>query len=246
MKRIRLSPLLFRRIHKWVGLILGLQFLLWALSGSVMALLDKDEVGGHDAVMGHAHPLPVAGSFIAPSKIAGIGPVSGVTLRDLAGRPVYELRTAKGFQLADATDGSPVKVDDEVARAVASMINEAPVRNVQSLKKANLEAREHSGPMWRINFADASNSSAYVSAETGRFLVMRGDTWRTWDFFWMLHNMDYVSRTSFNHPLIIFVSFGVLWLSGTGFYLLFKSFRRTDFRWFDRLRRALAKRSTAS
>src|SRR3546814_10257301 len=33
MKRIRLTPLFFRRIHKWVGLILGLQFLLWALSG---------------------------------------------------------------------------------------------------------------------------------------------------------------------------------------------------------------------
>ena len=47
MKRIRLTPLFFRRIHKWVGLILGLQFLLWALSGSVMALLDKDKVGGH-------------------------------------------------------------------------------------------------------------------------------------------------------------------------------------------------------
>src|SRR3546814_3064237 len=47
MKRIRLTPLFFRRIHKWVGLILGLQFLLWALSGSVMALLDKNKVGGH-------------------------------------------------------------------------------------------------------------------------------------------------------------------------------------------------------
>src|SRR3546814_7193510 len=49
---------LFRSIHKWVGLILGLQFLLWALSGSVMALLDKDKVGGHGGGMGHSHPLP--------------------------------------------------------------------------------------------------------------------------------------------------------------------------------------------
>src|SRR3546814_2125833 len=54
MKRIRLTPLFFRRIHKWVGLILGLQFLLWALSGSVMALLDKDKVGGHGGEMSHA------------------------------------------------------------------------------------------------------------------------------------------------------------------------------------------------
>lgn len=234
MKRIRFSPLFFRRIHKWVGLILGLQFCLWALSGAVMALLDKDAVGGHDMGMAHVHPLPADAALIAPSQIAGIGAVSGVTLRDLGGRPVYELRTADGIRLADAVDGTPVKVDAGLARTVATMMNDAPVRSVEVLAKPNLEARDHAGPMWRVNFADAASSSAYVSAETGRFLVMRGDTWRTWDFFWMLHNMDYVGRKSFNHPLIIFVAFGTLWLSGTGFYLLFKSFSRTDFRWLRR------------
>lgn len=239
MKRIRLSALLFRRIHKWVGLILGLQFLLWALSGSVMALLDMDEVGGHDMAATHAHPLPLDTGFIDPAKIAGIGPISEVTLRDLAGRPVYELRTEKGMRLADAIDGTPVTIDADTARSVASMMNEAAIRGVKVLSKPNLEAREHEGAMWRVDFADKANSSAYVSAETGRFLVMRGDTWRTWDFFWMLHNMDYVNRTSFNHPFIIFVAFGALWLSGTGFYLLFKSFSRADFRWLRR-RRAVA------
>ena len=35
------SPMfLIRWLHKWSGLVLGLQFLLWALSGAVMALLD--------------------------------------------------------------------------------------------------------------------------------------------------------------------------------------------------------------
>lgn len=238
MKRIRLSPLLFRRIHRWVGLVLGLQFLLWALSGSVMALLDMNEVGGHDTAAMHAHPLPPDTEFIDPEKIAGLGPVSGVTLRDLAGRPVYELRTAKGMRLADAADGTPVTIDADTARSVASMMNEAEIRDVVALSMPNLEAREHTGAMWRVNFADKANSSAYVSAESGRFLVMRGDTWRTWDFFWMLHNMDYVNRTSFNHPFIIFVAFGVLWMSGTGFYLLFKSFGRADFRWLRRRRSA--------
>lgn len=241
MKRIRLSPLLFRRIHKWVGLILGLQFLLWALSGAVMALLDKDAVGGHGMSAAHVHPLPAETAFVDPSRLAALGPVSGLALRDLAGRPVYELQTGKGIALVDATDGQRVTIDAETARTVAAMANEAPVRDVTRLEKSNLEARDHSGPMWRVNFADAANNSAYVSAETGRFLVMRGDTWRTWDFFWMLHNMDYVSRSSFNHPLIIFVALGTLWLSGTGFYLLFKSFSRADFRWLRCRRRVPAK-----
>ncbi|KQZ61655.1 hypothetical protein ASD67_20885 [Sphingopyxis sp. Root1497] len=236
MKKIRLTPLFFRRIHKWVGLILGLQFLLWALSGSVMALLDKDKVGGHGGGMSHAHPLP-PGEYYDIAALPQGESVTGVVLRDLGAQPIYELRTQKGFRLVDATSGEVVRVDEEMARSVASMMNEAPIRKVSVLAKPNLEARDHEGAMWRVDFADAENSSAYVSLDTARFLVMRGDTWRTWDFFWMLHNMDYVNRKSFNHPLIIFVAFGALWLSGTGFYLLFKSFNRADFRWLRRRRK---------
>jgi hypothetical protein len=236
MKKIRLTPLFFRRIHKWVGLILGLQFLLWALSGSVMALLDKDKVGGHGGGMSHAHPLP-AGDYAALAKLPNGEPIHGLVLRDLGARPVYEVHSPKGVQLVDATSGEQIRVDQNMAREIASMMNEAPIRSVSVLSKPNLEARDFTGPMWRVDFADDENSSAYVSLDTARFLIMRGDTWRTWDFFWMLHNMDYVNRKSFNHPLIIFVAFGTLWLSGTGFYLLFKSFSRADFRWLRRRRK---------
>src|SRR3546814_11886635 len=104
------------------------------------------------------------------------------------------------------------------------MSNEAPIRQASLLPKSTLETRDHEGAMWRIDFADAENSSAYVSADTARLLVMRGDTWRTWDFFWMLHTMDYMERKSFNHPLIIFVAFATLLLSATGCYPLSKSF----------------------
>jgi hypothetical protein len=167
--------------------------------------------------------------------------VLGIALRSLATRPVYELRSTTGTRLIDATSGAPVRVDEQVARDVATMVNEAPIRKATLLAEPNVEAREHEGTMWRLDFADAENSSAYISADTGRFLVMRGDTWRTWDFFWMLHNMDYVNRTSFNHPLIVFVAFGTLWLSGTGFYLLFKSFSRADVRWLRRRRKSAVK-----
>lgn len=243
MKKLRLSPLLFRRIHKWVGLILGIQFLLWALSGSVMALLDKDKVGGHGGGMSHSHPLP-GGAYASLAALPRGEPVTGVVLRDLGARPVYEVRSAKGTRLVDATTGEDVRVDQDMARDVAAMMNEAPVRKISVIARPNLESRDFEGAMWRVDFADAENSSAYVSLDTARFLVMRGDTWRTWDFFWMLHNMDYLNRKSFNHPLIILVGFGALWLSGTGFYLLFKSFGRADFRWLRRRRPVTVRRVT--
>ena len=229
-RRPIVSPWLWRTIHKWVGLVLGLQFVLWTISGAVMALLDMDEVGGHSA------PAPAQASAAWPADLlspAWLGAVEGFTMRRLADRPVYEVVSGGQTRLLDAQSGEPVTVGPAVAAEVSRQAfhHDAQIVSVERLGKANLEAREHAGPMWRVNFADDENSSSYVSAVTGRPLVNRGDTWRVWDFVWMLHNMDYVNRTSFNHPLIIFVAFGALWMSFTGFYLLFKSFRRRDFNW---------------
>lgn len=237
MKRIRLSPLLFRRIHKWVGLVLGFQFVLWTLSGAVMAVLDSDKVAAHDmpemAMEGSAWPADIR-------LPADPGPLTAVVLRRIVDRPVFELYNGGHVRLVDARTGRQMFVSQGVARAVAihSLGHDRQVRGVDFLARANLEARDHDGPMWRIDIADADNSSAYVSARTGRLLVVRNDSYRMWDFVWMLHNMDYAKRSSFNHPLIIFVAFGTLWLSLTGFYLLFKSFRRADFRWLLRWRGA--------
>jgi hypothetical protein len=84
-------------------------------------------------------------------------------------------------------------------------------------------------PIWQVNFRDDANSAYYVSGTTGQILERRNDSWRWWDFFWMLHNMDYAKRTSFNHPLIIMVGFAMAWLAVTGFWLLFRTMWRHDF-----------------
>ena len=42
---------LIRRLHKWFGLVLGLQFLLWAISGAAMALIDHRKVAGDQSIV---------------------------------------------------------------------------------------------------------------------------------------------------------------------------------------------------
>lgn len=235
MKRIRFTPLFFRRIHKWVGLVVGLQFVLWSVSGAMMALIDMDEVGAHGGAE-HVMPLDASG-LVAPSTIAAANGADGIVLRSLAMQPVYEITQAGSTRLYDATTGQEMPIDRAAIAAQAGHFSSDPVRAISRMDEPNLEAREHAGPIWRVDFADEANTSAYFAADTGRLLVARGDAWRTWDFFWMLHNMDYVNRTSFNHPLIVIVAFATLFLSGTGFYLLFKSFARRDFRWILRRRK---------
>ena len=37
-----------RKIHKWVGLIIAIQFVLWMTSGVLMSLLDAKKVAGRE------------------------------------------------------------------------------------------------------------------------------------------------------------------------------------------------------
>jgi len=44
--------------------------------------------------------------------------------------------------------------------------------------------------------------SLYLEPWTGEILARRTSRWRVFDFFWMLHIMDFDTRDDFNHPLL--------------------------------------------
>ena len=226
-----------RKIHKWVGLVIGLQFLVWAISGTAMALLPMDEVAGGEIADPPAPPIPAAGQAW-PNIQKGLGgqPVSKVSLRALPQGQAIEVTTSHGVRLFDSVRGNPIVIDRAHATAIAAASHpgSAPVISAQQLKELTLPVREHQLPIWQVDFRDDKNSSYYVSGTTGEVLERRNDSWRWWDFFWMLHNMDYAKRTSFNHPLIIMVCFAMAWLAVTGFWLLFRTMWRHDFAFLRR------------
>ena len=229
-----------RRIHKWVGLVIGLQFLIWAISGTAMALLPMNEVAGGARAEQPAPTIPTGGKAWpnVQKALAGL-PVTKLSTRSLQGRQVLEVTAGDAVRLFDATDGQPIIIDREAARSIASAAHPAgaPATRVTPLEELTLAVREHDLPIWQVDFRDQANSSYFVSGSTGELLERRNDSWRWWDFFWMLHNMDYAKRTSFNHPLIIMVGFAMAWLSVTGFWLLFRTMWRHDFVAIRRLSR---------
>ena len=231
---MKVKSIWLRRIHKWVGLVIGVQFVLWTVSGAAMALLDMEEVAGGKAAETASRPLPSATAAWPRIQRALAGErVTGVALRPLPSGRALEVTTANDVRLFEIADGAPVVVDARLAAAVARAAHPggAPIARVTPLRELTLAVREHALPIWRVDFGDARNSSYYVSGSTGAILERRNDTWRWWDFFWMLHNMDYAERTSFNHPLIVMVGFAMAWLACTGFWLLFRTMWRHDFRW---------------
>ncbi|MGA0607183.1 PepSY domain-containing protein [Phenylobacterium sp. VNQ135] len=225
---------LIRTLHKWFGLVLGVQFLLWALSGAVMALLDHHKVSGEHAL------LPVAG-LQAPAELLPLArvaqaigqPIQKLQLKPLHDTYVYEATTPQGVKILDAVTGAPMAIDAAKARelAVGRWSGSEPPASVSYISRHTLETRDLPLPIWRVEFADKERHALLVSATTGEVMAAKNDTWRLWDIAWMLHIMDYDDRQSFNHPLIITLGTGAAWLALSGLILLFRSFRRSDVAW---------------
>lgn len=229
---VTIKSIWLRRIHKWIGLVIGLQFLVWAISGAAMALLDMDEVAGGAMAETAIPPLPTGKEAWPRVQKALAGqPITAITIRNLAQGQVLEASTPAGVRLFDAHNGSAISIDRDAAASIARAAHPegASPTQVTPLGELTLAVREHELPIWQVDFGDDKHSSYYVSGTTGELLERRNDSWRWWDFFWMLHNMDYAKRTSFNHPLIIMVGFAMPWLSITGFWLLFRTMWRHDF-----------------
>lgn len=221
-----------RVLHKWIGLVIGLQFLMWALSGTVMAILPAEEVAGGPVQAEAQGYLTRADQWFAIRQELGDAEISGLHVRQLLGRSVYEVVTADRTWLFDARTAKRIQIDRHVAlrAAAAAYPGHAPRASVSALRELTLPVRDHQLPIWRVDFADESQSSYFVSGTNGAVLERRNMTWRIWDVMWMLHIMDYTDRKSFNHPIIIAIGFAAVWLAISGIWLLFRTGWKSDFR----------------
>jgi hypothetical protein len=91
-------------------------------------------------------------------------------------------------------------------------------------KQPDIASRAKS-PVWQAQFDDPQRTALYFAADDGHFIAARTDSWRWYDFFWMLHTMDYRGRDNFNNPLIVTIGMAALWLTISGVLLLTRSFR---------------------
>ncbi len=222
-----------RKLHRWVGLVIGLQFLLWMGSGLLMALLDHDTVSGHATRTHSAASDWPLGEVLAPATVAaaagtGLDAVESAWLLDA---PMYKLTRKGASWLVDARSGARrvLTARDATALAVADYNGNGQPAAPILLAEPGLEARRHKGPLWKVAFGDAANTTLYLSASDGKVLERRNDTWRLFDIAWMLHIMDYSGRADFNHPLVIMAAAGGTWMAVTGLWLLFAVFRLRDF-----------------
>jgi len=214
-------------IHKWVGLIVGVQILAWTVSGLFMTFFPIAQVRNEHYIR-EAKPLDLhdASNLIpAVQAIAQVAaPVSRAELTDVAGKWVWRIDSnGKPFALVDASTGSLLSpLDEAAARAVAKADYSGPGAIVSATliqKDAPIEYR-NALPVWQFVFDDPEATHLYVAPVSGKVLARRSGLWRAYDFLWSLHIMDYTERENFNHWPIVIVSLLSLALTVSGIGIL--------------------------
>ncbi|MBI1234364.1 MULTISPECIES: PepSY domain-containing protein [Hyphobacterium] len=198
------------RVHKWIALVVGIQIVLWVMGGVVMSVIPIERVRGEHNMAA----LP--DTPIDPSSVIAVGqaaeaafpglPVRTAHLQLWQGQPVWNVVVQDGrSRLVDAATGeviTPITRERAIEIAVADYAGDPEIAAIEYFEDATWESRRP-GPAWRVSFDDGEGTRIYVSPDSGLVTARRNDAWRFYDFFWMLHIMDYDERENFNNPLLI-------------------------------------------
>ncbi len=245
-----------RRSHRYLGLLLGVQFLLWTIGGLYFSWSNMDEI--HGDFQKKKVPLLKSGlALVSPStvldsikKIHPVDSLVSIQLIDILGEPHYQIRCVsaihdtlththdKGLMnhLALAVTGKlrpPLNQQEAVAVAARHFNGQPDVTGTEYLTATNShhEYREQPLPAYAVTFRHPSNTTVYVSTELGTVQKFRNNKWRIFDFLWMLHTMDYQSRDEIGNMLLrIFSIFGLVTiLSGFSLYIISSSWWKRRF-----------------
>ena len=137
-----------------------------------------------------------------------------ILLKRRADRWVYQVDSSNQISNYDAISGERLFfiTPDEASLIVSRETNLKP-KKVELIndKKSGSEYRGRNLPLYRVFVEEPQKGMVYVDPNTGEIAAIRTRLWRTFDFLWSLHIMDYRERDDFSHWLIrIFAFIGLM------------------------------------
>ncbi|NNE66239.1 MAG: hypothetical protein HKN33_06700 [Pyrinomonadaceae bacterium] len=236
---IRDVKILIRKSHRYLGVFIGIQVLLWTISGLFFSWTNIKGIRG-DHLRADADAIkPITGS-ISPSEIQSelskaVSDPKIVSFRivNVLEKNYFEVKySARGKEtriaLFDTSNGKlrdPISKKEAETIASNSLSKRTSVKETVYLEEDDLgshhEYREKLTPAWAVSFDHPENLTVYLSAETGQVQSFRTSNWRVFDFLWMLHTMDFIGRDDFNNWVLRIFSALSLLMIFSGFLYFF-------------------------
>jgi len=198
----RVTSQKIRKTHRYLGLFLGVQFLMWTISGLYFSWTDIDEIHGD-----HFRSEPkqqVFADLAGLSELSFDQPVESLVLTNLLGEPYYFVNESTLIHAQSSVIKNGISEEEAVAIARENLRDDLMPSGVSLIETtdAHHEYRGKKLPAYQISFDSKEKVTAYVSVIDGSFQTVRHRDWRWFDFLWMTHTMDYQTRDDFNTLLL--------------------------------------------
>ncbi len=213
-----------RRVHRYLGLFLGLQFLMWTISGLYFSWTNLDEIHGDQFKNLNYQPMAFD-SLISPSSINHYEAINKIEIRDIKKEPYFLVNDSFLYNARTGKLKNKISQEDAIYIANNHMKEGLEISSVETIYETGKhhEYREKLLPAYVINYKSNENIKAYISIENAKFQTVRHRDWRWFDFLWMTHTMDYEGRDDFNNTVLrIFSLLGLITVM-SGFSLWFVS-----------------------
>ncbi len=225
---------ILRKAHKWLALIVGLQFLIWVTTGLLFTLVDSEKSHGqiyrakHNIEQTPALPEQLLTNTQLLEKIASSIPeqnIRSIELKVFHQHWYFQLMTTSGRYLFSALTGEQLLVQESLALSLILESYQGPGKLTQLdlLTPPIAEFSHIKGRLWQAHFSDDINTTVYLEQNTGRILSHTNDTSDYNDILKMLHFMDYNQSGHFNSWWIIMMAILATLLSFSGLCWLVKS-----------------------
>ncbi len=220
----RKTAMNIRKAHRYLGIFIGIQFIMWTVSGLYFSWTDLDDIHG-DQFKKEVVEKSSFSDLKSPTQLDPALELISVSLEDISGEPYYFINNE--FLMHSRTGERIKEINEQQARDIAAsyMKSDLEISGVERIIKTgdHHEYRENLLPAYVISYETDENLKAYIGAVNGEFRTVRHRDWRWFDFLWMTHTMDYDGRDNFNNLLLR--SFSVLGLVTvlSGFLLFYIS-----------------------
>lgn len=231
---------MLRKVHRYIGLLVSIQLLLWTIGGIWFAWNDIESIRGtHLRNLDIKPPTnqQMLSSQIAIDSIDDFASLHSLQVINFINEPAYRInysatdKTEKQ-QLINAVTGKHITdITKQQAVQIAKLNANfaAEVANIELITQTGKhhEYRAKPMPAWAVTFDYSGSPTFYVSTKLATLTSVRHTSWRIFDFFWMLHTMDYEGRDDFGNWLIKIFSIIALITAISGIALFIISSRRT-------------------
>lgn len=220
-------------LHRWTGLIIVLQIVLWTISGLYFALVDHHGMKGHQY-----HTMPQVRNLdintarnLNPSWWSDFTEIRAIRHEIVSGIPRIEVQHRDGISYLNGRTGSTWETSAELAQEIALSTYSGPGTPMRVTPiSTSKELHDWQGEGYQVDFNDDLNTRVYVDSRSGTVIDHRNTPWVVADWMFRLHFIDYTGGRNFNNLVIVAAGIVTLWFALSGTILLVRLLANGDMR----------------